>query len=255
VPAGRRGLPTIFLGETSRTDRELPPVYLCENSHDGAGSRLKWMASTCLAGMVGVCLIGIAIYASMNVADGSGMMSSIKRASLAALQPMRGARLAHDGQAASGQKGDLIQMTSEGFVSRHVIHDTVVERQGSRKFITIKPYLRIVAGLATALSDGASELPAFNPFKLYSDSTPVGEGETPDDTAQAVLINVVDVPGGLLPQSDNLELDSNQVNRFIAMAAQNFAYAEQPLVFGEGRLLSSRRSGPRAGSAQHHRHL
>jgi murein DD-endopeptidase MepM/ murein hydrolase activator NlpD len=234
VPAGRRGLPTIFLGETSRTDRELPPVYLCENSHDGAGSRLKWMASTCLAGMVGVCLIGIAIYASMNVADGSGMMSSIKRASLAALQPMRGARLAHDGQAASGQKGDLIQMTSEGFVSRHVIHDTVVERQGSRKFITIKPYLRIVAGLATALSDGASELPAFNPFKLYSDSTPVGEGETPDDTAQAVLINVVDVPGGLLPQSDNLELDSNQVNRFIAMAAQNFAYAEQPIVFGEG---------------------
>ena len=234
MPAGRRGLPTIFLGETSRTDRELPPVYLCENSHDGAGSRLKWMASTCLAGMVGVCLIGIAIYASMNVADGSGMMSSIKRASLAALQPMRGARLAHDGQAASGQKGDLIQMTSEGFVSRHVIHDTVVERQGSRKFITIKPYLRIVAGLATALSDGASELPAFNPFKLYSDSTPVGEGETPDDTAQAVLINVVDVPGGLLPQSDNLELDSNQVNRFIAMAAQNFAYAEQPIVFGEG---------------------
>lgn len=234
VPAGSRGLPTIFLGETSKIERELPPVYLCENSHDGAGSSLKWMASTCLAGMVGVCLIGVAIYASMNVADGSGMMNSIKRASLAALRPTRGARLAHNGQAASGQKGDRIQMTTAGFASRHVIHDTVAERQGSREFITIKPYLRIVAGLATALTEGKDELPAFNPFKLYSDATPVGDGEASDDAAQAVLINVVDVPGGLLPQSDNIELDSNQVNRFVAMAAQNFAYAEQPLVFGEG---------------------
>ena len=85
VPAGPRGLPTILLGETPKTDRELQPVFFCETSHDGAGSRLKWMASTCLAGMVGVCLIGVAIYASMNMSDGSGMMSSIKRASLAAL--------------------------------------------------------------------------------------------------------------------------------------------------------------------------
>jgi hypothetical protein len=135
-------------------------------SHDGAGSRLKWMASTCLAGMVGVCLIGVAIYASMNMSDGSGMVNSIKRASLAALQPIRGARLAQDAQSASGQKEDLIQMTSAGFASRHVIHDTVVERQGTREFITIKPYLRIVAGLATDVPEDTDKLPPFNPFKL-----------------------------------------------------------------------------------------
>jgi hypothetical protein len=72
VPAAPRGLPTIFLGETStNTERELPPVYLCETGHDGASSRLKWMASTCLAGMVGVCLIGVAIYASGGVSSAS----------------------------------------------------------------------------------------------------------------------------------------------------------------------------------------
>jgi murein DD-endopeptidase MepM/ murein hydrolase activator NlpD len=233
VPAAPRGIPTIFLGESPRAERELPPVYLCETSHDGAGSRLKWMASTCLAGMVGVCLIGVAIYASMNMADGSGMVSSIKRASLAALQPIRGARLAHDAQSPSGQKEDRIQMTSAGFASRHVIHDTVVERQGTREFITIKPYLRIVAGMATALPEGASELPPFNPFKLYSDTTPIGGGDASDDAAQAVVVNVVDVPGGLLPQSDRIELAPEQVNRLVAEAAENFAYAEAPLAFGE----------------------
>ena len=67
----------------------MPAVYLCETGPEGASGRLKWLASTCLAGVVGVCLIGVAIYASLNMGDGSGMVSSFKRASLAALQPMR----------------------------------------------------------------------------------------------------------------------------------------------------------------------
>ena len=118
VPAGPSGLPSIFLGEMPRPERKLPPVYLCETDPDGASCRLKWMASTCLAGLVGVCLIGVAIYASLNMGDGSGMVSSIKRASLAALQPIRTATLAKLGQSAGGQKEDRIQMTAgDAFVS------------------------------------------------------------------------------------------------------------------------------------------
>ena len=209
-----------------RPERKLPPVYLCETGPDGASCRLKWLASTCLAGMVGVCLIGVAIYASLNMGDGSGMMSSLKRASLAALQPVRSATLAKNGQSANGQKEDRIQMTAAGFVSRQVIHDTVIERQGSREFITIKPYLRIVAGLATELPADAAELPPFNPFKLYSDQTPVGAGGATDDAPQAVSVNLVDVPGGVLPQSDGVELRADEVNQLVAKAAENFAYAD-----------------------------
>jgi murein DD-endopeptidase MepM/ murein hydrolase activator NlpD len=226
VPAAASGLPSIFLGEIPKTERALPPVYLCETGPDGTSCRLKWLASTCLAGMVGVCLIGIAIYASLNMGDGSGMVSSIKRASLAALQPMRSATLAKDGQSANGQKEDRIQMTAAGFASRQVIHDTVIERQGSREFITIKPYLRIVAGLATELPADTDEAPPFNPFKLYSDATPVGAGGEADDAPQAVSINVVDVAGGILPQSDGVELRSDEVGRLVAEAAETFAYAE-----------------------------
>ncbi len=226
MPVAASGLPSIFLGEMPRPERKLPPVYLCETGPDGANCRLKWLAGTCLAGMVGVCLIGVAIYASLNMGDGSGMMSSLKRASLAALQPMRGATLAKNGQAANGQKEDRIQMTAAGFVSRQVIHDTVIERQGSREFITIKPYLRIVAGLATELPADADDLPPFNPFKLYSDQTPVGAGGDADDAPQAVSVKLVDVPGGMLPQTDGVELRPDEVNQLVAEAAENFAYAE-----------------------------
>ena len=243
MPVTGRGLPSIFLGELPRPERKLPPVYLCE-SPDGASCRLKWLASTCLAGMVGVCLIGVAIYASMNMADGSGMMSSIRRASLAALQPMRTATLANDGQSANGQKEDRIQTTSAGFATRHVIHDTVIERQGSREFITIKPYLRIIVGLATGVPGDADKLPVFNPFKLYSDSTPVGAGgEASSDAPQSVSVNVVDVPGGVVPESDGVELRADEVAQIIAEAAENFAYAEASAdgtgAVGEAHLLQA----------------
>jgi hypothetical protein len=194
--------------------------------------------------MVGVCLIGVAIYASLNMGDGSGMVSSIKRASLAALQPMRSASLVKDGQSANGQKEDRIQMSAAGFATRQVIHDTVIERQGSREFITIKPYLRIVAGLATELPAEADEAPPFNPFKLYSDATPVGAGGETDDAPQAVSISVVDVPGGILPQSDGVELRAEEVGRLVAEAAENFAYAEAAdqtasIGDGEGQLIQA----------------
>ena len=239
MPAAASGLPSIFLGETPRAQRKLPPVYLCEAGPDGASCRLKWLASTCLAGIVGVCLIGVAIYASLNMSDGSGMVSSFKRASLAALQPMRTATLATDRQSASGHKGDRIQLTEAGFATRQVIHDTVVERYGSREFITIKPYLRIIAGLATEPPADADQLPPFNPFKLYSDATPVGADGEAEDATQKVSVNVVDVSGGILPRSDGIELKPEEVGRLVAEAAEIFAYAEVAAAAGDARLMQA----------------
>jgi murein DD-endopeptidase MepM/ murein hydrolase activator NlpD len=228
VPVEGGRLPTIYLAETAKPKRELPPVYLCEAGQEEAGHRLKWLASTCLAGMVGVCLIGFAVYASMSMSDGKGMVSSIKQASLAALKPMRSATLARDGQSAT--KGDRIQLTASGFTSRNVIHETVVEHQGSREYITIKPYLRIVAGLATAPSDDADTLPPFNPFKLYTNSTPVGtDGDSAAaDAPQAVSIRVADLSNGVLPQDDGVELKPDEINALVNEAAENFAYADMP---------------------------
>jgi murein DD-endopeptidase MepM/ murein hydrolase activator NlpD len=237
--ADARRLPAIYLAKTeSKPSRSLPAVYHCEPGADGATSRLKWLASTCLAGMVGVCMIGIAIYASLNMRDGSGMMNSIRRASLAALQPMRGATRAHDDQNATG-KEDRIQVTSEGFVTRDVIHDTVVKHEGSREYIAIKPYLHIVAGLGATMPPDVSQIPPFNPFKLYTDSTPIGAdgtgsgGEAPS-VSDRIRVNVEDLPGDTLPADDGVELDEGQVDQLVGEAAENFGYAEQAGANGEG---------------------
>jgi murein DD-endopeptidase MepM/ murein hydrolase activator NlpD len=227
VPSKGGRLPTIYLAETSKLTRKLPQVYLCEADPDGSSHGLKWLASTCLAGIVGVGLIGIAVYASMNMSDGKGMVSSIKRASVAALRPMRTAALARDGQSAAVEKEDRIQLTAAGFTSRDVIHDTVIEHQGSREYITIKPYVRIVAGFATAQPDDADQVPPFNPFKLYSDSTPIGDADSASpDAPQAVTLTVSDLANGKMPEEDGVELKADEITALIAEAADNYAYAD-----------------------------
>ncbi|HUX07198.1 MAG: peptidoglycan DD-metalloendopeptidase family protein [Methyloceanibacter sp.] len=251
VPVEGGRLPTIYLGSSTKTKRERPAVYLCDGQ-DGASGRLKWLASTCVAGMVGVCLIGVAIFASMNMSDGNGMVSSIKRASLAAMKPMRGATLARDGQSATTEKGDRIQLTTAGFTTRDVIHETVVEHQGSREYITIKPYLRVVAGFATSQPNDAADLPPFNPFKLYSDSTPIGsDGAASPDAPQAVNVSFLDLPNGALPQEDGVELKPDEINELVAEAAENFAYAAMPQGANEvtGSLLQPAAYRQAAGGA------
>jgi murein DD-endopeptidase MepM/ murein hydrolase activator NlpD len=139
----------------------------------------------------------------------------------------RSATLARDGQGPTVEKGDRIQLTASGFTSRDVIHETVVQHQGSREYITIKPYVRIVAGLATAQPDDADQLPPFNPFKLYSDSTPVGsDGGDADDAPQAISVTVADIANGAFPQDDGVEIKADEIAELVAEAAENFAYAE-----------------------------
>ena len=51
---------------------------------------------------------------------------------------------------------------------------------------------------------------------------------------KAAIVNIVDVPGGLPPVTDTFALEPDQVHTLIAEAAENFAYAEQPIALGDG---------------------
>jgi len=64
VPFGKRALPQIYLQGSGRTSSA---VFLPEPGDSRAATRLKWLASTCLAAIVGVGVIGASIYASMNL--------------------------------------------------------------------------------------------------------------------------------------------------------------------------------------------
>jgi hypothetical protein len=147
VPFGNRTLPQIYL---SSPGRDTSAVLLPEPGDSRAATRLKWLASTCLAAVVGVGVIGVSIYGSMNVEDGTGIVSSIKHASLNAMKPVQKALSVAKLRAVAGQKGDRIPTTTEGLSTKHIIHDTVVQRRGEREYLRIKPYARLVTSLGTS---------------------------------------------------------------------------------------------------------
>jgi len=229
-------LPQIYLSGSGRTSSA---VFIPEPGDSRAGTRIKWLASTCLAAIVGVGVIGSSIYGSMNLGDGTGVVSSIKHASLDALRPVRKAHSIASFQSVAGQKEDRIQTTTEGLSTRHVIHDTVVQRRGEREYLRIKPYARLVARLATSQPEDTSSIPGFNPFKLYSNPKPVaenGEGKVVVDAGRDTYIQMAELKGGILPTNDGLALGVLEIARLMKQRDELFAvqpFAMRPAILPE----------------------
>jgi murein DD-endopeptidase MepM/ murein hydrolase activator NlpD len=212
---------------------------LPEPGDSRAATRLKWLASTCLAAIVGVGVIGISIYGSMNLDDGTGVVSSIKHASLNAMKPVRKALSIASSQAVAGQKSDRIPTTTEGLSTKHIIHDTVVQRRGEREYLRIKPYARLVSHLGTSQPEDTQAIPAFNPFKLYSNPKPVAEnsnGEANLSANRDASIQMYELEGGILPTNDGLRLGALQISTLMTERDELFAvqpFAMRPAIHPE----------------------
>jgi murein DD-endopeptidase MepM/ murein hydrolase activator NlpD len=214
LPAGRKGLPEIYLRDTGA--RRLI-------------SSLKWFISTCIVAAAGLCIIGVAMYASIDMSGRGGIFESLTRVGLEALQPKGAGNRIEDRPAKTGQKTDKIKLSTKGTTTKHIIQDTVVESRNAREFIQVKPYVRIVAMLSTAKPDNTDAIPPFNPFDLYADRGP--EIEKASERKQLVGAPLLDhvtsrqieLAGGFLPEEDNQELTDVEIERHVAEADAFYA--------------------------------
>jgi murein DD-endopeptidase MepM/ murein hydrolase activator NlpD len=220
---------------SSSSQVKLPQVYLGRTT---VGSplprpsniiwRLKWIISTCIVGIAGVCVIAVVMYASMDVEDGSGMISSITRASLSAMQPQQTGRVVADRpDIAFGQKTDRIELSAKGITTTHVIHDNVVLSRAGSEFIEIKPYTLIKASLSTETPPDADSIPNLNPFDLYATRTPLA-GARAEATQQSassdnVAVSYLELAGNRLPVLDTFSIPIQQAEQYVAEAAAVFA--------------------------------
>lgn len=225
----------------ARSGQNLPAIYLSDLGPRRVVTRVKWLVSTLIVGFAGLCIIGVVIYASLKLDDGDGMIGAMRRASLEAMKPQQSSpTLAVERPAGIGRKTDKIELSSKGLATRHLIYDQVVERRGTRDFITNKPYARIVATLATDRPGDAETIPAFDPLELFGNDTPIVQknrpagGETASDPR--VAIRFVEVQGGFLPEEDGQELSKDDVERLVAEA--DAVYAESLGTFAEADGIS-----------------
>ncbi len=208
------------------------PVYRGRKLRDARGmfeadhadphsGRFRWLVSTCLAAAVGAVAILVVVYGASDSRDG-GLMPTLKRIR------DQGASTANRPQNESGlkwasPKSDLLQSGSSAASTRFVIHDTVKQRRNNREYIWAKPYVRIVSRLGPVPATYADVIPPFNPFKLYSNSQPIGGGESEParQASNEVQFKVVELLGGILPGEDGQELETQEVSDLVQRAEED----------------------------------
>ncbi|MEM7620245.1 MAG: M23 family metallopeptidase [Pseudomonadota bacterium] len=211
----KRSLPKIYLSETYE---DLPETFLQESGNLKSASHLKWLVSTCIAACVGIMAIGMVLYAVMDMEDGSGIINSIQKASLDAMQPVKKATIVNNKLRVASRKTDRLVVTSKGLSTRHIIHDRVAQRRGNRDFIVVKPYTHVVATLSTVRPRKVKKIPAFNPFKVYATTARSFTSSDGKSLKQGRLIrtNMTDLQDSLSLNKDGEKLSLADVRILIS---------------------------------------
>jgi murein DD-endopeptidase MepM/ murein hydrolase activator NlpD len=222
----------------------LRDLYSADTAEARSGGRFRWFFSTCLAAAVGSVAIVAALFGASDPNDGrsGGGMSRLRTtiSSSVQIQPPAPAPVAPDGLAWATPKSDRLEATTGAMVTRYIVQDSIRQRRGSREYIQNKPYARVLARLVAVRADAVSAIPAFNPIRLYGNTTPIGEsdespvasGINPNGVAQ----RVVELLGSILPTEDGQELDAGEVSDLVerARASAREALTMRPGFLPEG---------------------
>jgi murein DD-endopeptidase MepM/ murein hydrolase activator NlpD len=203
-------------------------IYEQENPEPRAGGRFRWILSTCLAAAVGAIAILVVVYGSSdNEATTDGLLPALKSIGEGALVPQIALRPKNAGGLKwIMPKADRLQLTTGALSTRYIIHESTKSRRDSREYVRQKPYARIVARLAPVPADEKYKIPPFNPFKLYGSGKATDTDEDAGRNAASglsrsdVSSKVVELLGGILPEEDGQELDTQEVQDIVERDAQ-----------------------------------
>lgn len=211
-------LPQVYLSKVPEPRGVLP-----QEPEQDVASRLKWIVSTCLVGVAGLCVIAVVLYASMDFDRGEGIISSMQKAGVSAMQTKQVGNIVHDQPDITfGQKTDRIKLTAKGVTTSHIIHDSMVVRRNATEFIEIKPYVLIEASLATQVPQSTADIPEFDPFELYADKTPVSDPaqtKARETASDNVALSFSDIRVAQLTMLDNHTMGPERAEQFVAEAA------------------------------------
>jgi hypothetical protein len=221
----------------------LRDLYSADTAEARGGGRFRWFFRTCLAAAVGSVAIVAALFGASDPNDGrsgSGLSRLRTISSSVQIEPPAPVATVPDGLAWATPKSDRLEATTGAMVTRYIVQDSIRQRRGSREYIQNKPFARILARLVAVRADAAGAVPAFNPIRLYGNSTPIGES---DDSPSAsgthpngVAQRVVELLGSILPTEDGQELDAGEVTDLVerARASAREALTMRPGFLPEG---------------------
>ncbi|MGE0845326.1 MAG: M23 family metallopeptidase [Flavobacteriaceae bacterium] len=147
---------------------------------------LRWLACTLLAGVAGGALVSGALVTAFD-----GEYNFARAAGT------NGGEIAEAGEPAAGASGkqDKIVTVARDFATRQIIHENFVRTVDGKELITVRPYVRITASLEPSAAAYASQIPPFNPIKLFAEAA--NEEAAPNLDDKFVTVQETDFyPGG-----------------------------------------------------------
>lgn len=127
---------------------------------------LRWLGASILTGVTGAVLIGASIHVALEAATTSAQPP--ERAALnAQLQS------ASDNERASNvaRKGDRLNMTEVTASAKQSFKAPMTIRNGDREAIKVRQFVRVATNLSLTAGTYASDIPAFNPLRLFAEDT------------------------------------------------------------------------------------
>ena len=180
---------------------------------------------------MGAVAIFVVIHGSSEDKGGDdGLMPALRRLQEGTLSPQILPKYSQvkAGLNWSTPKTDRLRISARTTSTRYVIYDPIKQKRDGRIYIRAKPYVRIIARLARVPKEYADVVPTLNPFKLYSDSKPVGSRDTDSDIKDEnpnMDVRVVELLGGILPGEDGQELNSSEVQELVEKAQVEESFA------------------------------
>lgn len=143
---------------------------------DRRGVSWRWLLASALIGAFGVTLIGSAIFVSF---DGD---TSFAEPPETAYVPNPAAS-----SATAGKKGDKLVAQRNVVSAKQVVRAPISQRIGEREVTRVRPFIRLAANLSLTTGVYATDIPPFNPLRLFAEGAPGTERfiETPAEAADA----------------------------------------------------------------------
>jgi murein DD-endopeptidase MepM/ murein hydrolase activator NlpD len=238
-PAGNRGPQALAL--SGRVRRRAGNLFTDDTTPPERGGRFRWLMSTLLAGAVGTIAIVVVVAGAFDPQKQSGGQSASWRQVFASLwrEPQdqaarvpRARTVQPQGLAWSIPKTDKLQLVSDAYSMRALISETMRERRDNRDYLKARSYVRISARLQAATSRVAQQIPAFNPYLLYTNQDEQGAAADPTQRGQRDMVQSLEaLPIGPSLVEDGYEIASAEavdlLQKFLAIDEQERLAASQ----------------------------
>jgi murein DD-endopeptidase MepM/ murein hydrolase activator NlpD len=124
----------------------------------------RWLGASVLTGVTGAALIGGAIYVAVQ-----GETSFAEMPETVAVTAPRGGA-GEDKGASVARKGDKLVKSEIVSVAKQSFRAPMTMRTGDREVIKVRPFVRIATNLSLTTGAYATDIPRFNPLRLFADS-------------------------------------------------------------------------------------